>query len=136
MSSYTEHAADAISVPTQGQTMFLMRAQRIPAGVRLYASRDIPHDGWGQRDRTDRGVVWRLEADLGNVLVVDRPTIGECVAWVLDRWMREDSASAELERRRLEIMGGGDDMGKHGSGKPDSKESKGGGKHEGKGGRQ
>jgi hypothetical protein len=72
--------------------------------VRLYASRDLPGAGWGQRT-TEHGseVHWHLETTMRSVLIYDADTAAQAIAWVLERWAREDEAREQretLERQR------------------------------------
>jgi hypothetical protein len=103
---YRELASDAIRVPQDGKPEALLSWVRLPDGnIRLYASRDLPAPGWGQRTTEGGTADWHIEATLRSVLIVDRPTAAEAMTWVLERWAREDAASAELEARRAEICG-------------------------------
>jgi hypothetical protein len=71
----------------------------LPPGIRLYASRNLADVAWGQREHLEKGVLWHLDANLYGLLIVDRPTAAEALAWVLQRWNREDAEElAELER--------------------------------------
>lgn len=97
---YRQHAADAIRAGQQGDPEAIFTWVRLPqGGVRLYASRHLPDVAWGQREHTAGGVMWHLDADMDGLLIVDRPTAGEAMQWVLERWAREDAdkLAAELE---------------------------------------
>jgi hypothetical protein len=105
MEQYREHAADAIRVPQQGEPEAILSWVRLPNGkIRLYASRKLADTAWGQRDNMLMGVVWHLDVNMSQVLVVDRDTPAEAMQWVIERWMREDAEesarAAALEDRR------------------------------------
>lgn len=86
--------ADSIRAPQQGQPEAIMAWVRLPNGkVRLYASRKLHDIAWGQRTReSDNPVLWHLDGNLDQVLIVDRDTAAEALQWVLERWAREDQS--------------------------------------------
>jgi hypothetical protein len=98
--SYREHAADAIRAAQQGDPEAVFTWVRLPGGkIRLYASRRLADTAWGQREHLAKGVLWHLDVNLDQLLIVDRQTPAEALTWVLERWARED---AEAEREALE----------------------------------
>jgi hypothetical protein len=95
ISKYREHASDAIRAKQDGDPEAIFTWVRLsPDKIRLYASRHLPDVGWGQREHLTKGVVWHLDANLTDLLIVDRPTAAEAFAWVLERWAREDAEAA------------------------------------------
>lgn len=99
---YRAHPADAIRSSQDGKPEGIFTWVKLPNGnIRLYASRELPDAGWGQREHLKLGVVWHLDANMANLLVVDRPTPAEALTFVLEKWAREDAAEAEA-RAKLE----------------------------------
>lgn len=99
--AYRDHAAYAIRAAQQGDPEAVFTWVRLaPDRIRLYASRNLADVRWGQRDHVTKGVQWHLDANLDQLLIVDRPTAAEAMMWVLERWARED-AEADMERREL-----------------------------------
>jgi len=100
---YREHAADAIRAAQQGDPEAVFTWVRLPSGmIRLYASRRLADTAWGQREHVRKGVLWHLDVNMDQLLIVDRPTPAEALTWVLERWEREDREERdELERARV-----------------------------------
>lgn len=103
VSRYREHASDAIRAAQQGDPEAVFTWVRLPGGmIRLYASRRLADTAWGQREHREKGVLWHLDVNLDQLLIVDRPTPAEAMTWVLERWGREDREERdELERARV-----------------------------------
>lgn len=102
---YQNLASNAISVPVSNgkPECILTWVRRDSGGIRLYASRELPGAGWGMRETEGHQVHWHLETTMRSVLVYDADTPAQAIQWVLERWAREDAASAELERTRKAI---------------------------------
>lgn len=96
MGKHRQQHSDMIRAPQQGEPEAIMSWVRLPDGrIRLYASRRLDDIAWGQRTREkDGSVVWHLDGDLDQVLIVDRATAAEALQWVLERWAREDAEMA------------------------------------------
>ena len=89
-----------VRVPAEGTPECILTWVRKPdGGVRLYASRSLHSTGWGQHTGDSGPTRWLFDTAMDNVLIVDRDTPGQAIAWVLERWAREDE-QAEYERRR------------------------------------
>jgi hypothetical protein len=99
---YRERHSDLIRAPQQGQPEALFTWVRLPSGrIRLYASRSLADTAWGQREHREKGVLWHLDVNMDQTLVVDRDTPAEAMTWVLERWAREDRVKGqELDGRR------------------------------------
>lgn len=91
---YKSQPSDLIRAQQQGQPEAIMTWVRLPDGrIRLYASRRLADLAWGQREQQYGPVLWHLDGNMDQVLIVDRQTAAEALAWVLDRWAREDAES-------------------------------------------
>lgn len=80
---------------------WMMVGRDVPAGKRLYASRNLT--GTDFRLAVDQhmdGQGWLVSSVLANMLIIDRPTYGECLAAMARIWANWDSAQAagELEQ--------------------------------------
>ena len=104
MEKYRSQHSDLIRAAQQGEPEGMFTWVRLPNGlIRLYASRNLYDTAWGQRTRdADSRVVWHLDVNLDQTLVVDRATPAEALTWVLQRWEREDrEARDSAEQARL-----------------------------------
>lgn len=98
---YRDHAANAIRAAQQGDPEAVFTWVRLPSGkIRLYASRNLADTAWGQRDHVTKGVLWHLDVNLDQLLIVDRDTPAEALTWVIERWNREDAEAARQENER------------------------------------
>jgi hypothetical protein len=96
---YRDHAASSVRAPQQGEPEAVFTWVTLPqGGIRLYASRSLADVAWGQRDHVTKGVLWHLDANLDQMLIVDRPTAAEALRWVLERWAREDAEAQAMSR--------------------------------------
>jgi hypothetical protein len=95
MSGYRDLPSDRIAVPSTGTPACVLTWIDRPAGgIRLYASRAIQSQDWGQRTADGSSAVdWHMGVIMREVLIVDRQTPAEAIRWVLERWAREDAAS-------------------------------------------
>lgn len=99
---YREHDSDLIRITQQGEPEAIMTWVRLPSGkIRLYASRRLHDVAWGQREHRSRGVLWHLDGNLDQLLIVDRDTPAEALQWVIERWAREDASAADDTRAEL-----------------------------------
>ena len=91
-----------VRVPSTGKPKFVMVGIDRPDGsVRLFATRDVKDAAWGQRDNVSVGAyssvtAWHIDADMVNVLVIDKPTWGEAFARAFEIWANHDR-NAEIE---------------------------------------
>jgi hypothetical protein len=69
----------------------------VPAGVRLYASRDIPAARFWMEE-LDHRPEWQIDSLMRAMLVITRPTLGECLAELARIWGNQDR---EREAYRL-----------------------------------
>ena len=99
---YRQQASDAIAVPGTGKPVCILTwTERPEGGIRLYASRQLTETGWGQRERASGPVDWHLDVTMTELLIVDRDTAAEAIAWVLQRWQRDDDEKEAARQRRL-----------------------------------
>jgi hypothetical protein len=110
MSYYQNLAANSVQVPTGNASpeCILTWVRKTDGTIRLYASRDLPGAGWGQRT-TEHGseVHWHLETTMRSVLIYDADTAAQAIQWVLERWAREDAAEQErIGRLRQHAIAG------------------------------
>jgi len=75
---------------------FIMFAAKVPAGVRLYATRQVPAGVEFGLSTPDQGAshFWHIEADLEHLLVITKPTYQECMAELFRIWASQDAAAA------------------------------------------
>jgi hypothetical protein len=101
VSGYRSLPSDGIRAPAQGKPECLLTWIVLPTGgIRLYASRQLHDPGWGQRTTDGGEVQWHLDVNITEMLIVDRPTIGDAVGFVLNRWREEDHQRENAEIRR------------------------------------
>jgi hypothetical protein len=110
MSYYQNLTGDSIQVPASNATpeCILTWVRKADGTIRLFASRDLPGAGWGQRT-TEHGseVHWHLATTMRSVLIYDAATAAEAIQWVLERWAREDAAEQQrVERLRQHAIAG------------------------------
>jgi hypothetical protein len=73
----------------------------VPAGKRLYASRDLKGTAFELAvDAHLNGEGWHLETVMRNMLVITKPTYGECLAELMTIWQNWDNAGKELPAAR------------------------------------
>lgn len=68
---------------------------RVDAGWRLYASREIPSAGFDVRSRKGDIMgdpVWGVDALMEKMLIITKPTQGECLQQVMQIWANHDRA--------------------------------------------
>lgn len=66
----------------------------VDAGVRLYASREIPHAQFAVEVQERHGTAdgWHLDAQLRQMLVITRPSYPECLEQLTRIWANQDAA--------------------------------------------
>lgn len=110
MDYYQNLASNEIQVQaSNAEPECILTWVRKPDGkIRLYASRDLPGAGWGQRTvESGSEVHWHLETTMRSVLIYDADTAAQAIQWVLERWAREDAAEqARVERLRQHAIAG------------------------------
>jgi hypothetical protein len=73
----------------------------VPAGKRLYASRDLKGSAFAVAlDEHFNGDGWHLTSTLCHMLVITRPTYGECMAEALRIWQNWADEGRELAAGR------------------------------------
>lgn len=86
------------SLKTTGGPKFAMVGIDKPdGGCLLYASRDLPQDKllWGvANDRYGTATGWHVDAEMRNVLIIDKRTWGECFARLFEIWGNWDRNEA------------------------------------------
>jgi hypothetical protein len=69
----------------------------VPAGKRLYASRDLKGSAFAVAvDESWNGDGWHLTTTMQRMLVITKPTYAECLAELMTIWQNWDSAGREL----------------------------------------
>lgn len=67
---------------------------QVDQGWRLYASRDIPQARFWQTQDPAKPVDWEATAVMRDMLVITKPTQGECLAELIRLWAARDRAAA------------------------------------------
>lgn len=74
----------------------------VPAGKRLYASRDLKGSAFAvaaaEHSYTADG--WHLTTTMQRMLVITKPTYAECLAELMEIWRNWDNAGKELPAAR------------------------------------
>lgn len=84
-------------VRTDGIDFVMVGLKRPSGGVRIYATRHMPHLEWGQAERGCE-TLWHIDADMDNLLVIDKPDYPQALARLFEIWANQDAAKAETER--------------------------------------
>ena len=79
---------------TDGIDFVMVGLKRPSGGVRIYATRHMPHLEWGQVQR-DYATLWHIDADMDNLLVIDKPDYPQALARLFEIWASQD-AEAKL----------------------------------------
>lgn len=75
----------------------------VPAGKRLYASKDLKGSAFAVAvDEHWNGDGWHLTTTMQNMLVITRPTYGECLAELQRIWQNWENEGRELPAGRAE----------------------------------
>ena len=75
---------------------------KVDAGWRLYASREVPTAAFDVRSAEEHTMTdprWAIDAEMKNMLVITKPSQGECLAELIQLWKNRDQAAA-IERLR------------------------------------
>jgi hypothetical protein len=73
----------------------------VPAGKRLYASRDLKGSAFAVAvDEDWNGDGWHLTTTMQRMLVITKPTYAECLAELMTIWQNWDNAGRELPADR------------------------------------
>jgi len=86
---------------------WVMAGVDVPAGKRLYASRDLKGSAFElAMDRYGNGDGWHLTTTMQHMLIITRPTYAECLAELMRIWANWENEGRELpaghaERRAL-----------------------------------
>jgi hypothetical protein len=81
--------------------MPLVAGHDVPAGKRLYASRDLKGSAFELAvDQHLNGEGWHLETVMRNMLVITKPTYAECLAELMRIWQNWDREGKELPAAR------------------------------------
>ena len=76
---------------------WVMAGVDVPAGKRLYASRDLKGSAFQVAvDEHLNGEGWHLSTVMCRMLVITRPTYGECLAELMRIWRNWDNEEREL----------------------------------------
>lgn len=76
---------------------WVMAGVDVPAGKRLYASRDLKGSAFAVAvDENWNGDGWHLTTTMCRMLVITKPTYGECLAELMTIWQNWDDAGREL----------------------------------------
>ena len=74
----------------------------VPAGKRLYASRDLKGSAFAvaAQEHSYTADGWHLTTTMQRMLVITKPTYGECLAELMMIWQNWDNAGKELPAAR------------------------------------
>jgi len=80
---------------------WVMAGVDVPAGKRLYASRDLKGSAFAVAvDEFLNGDGWHLTTTMQRMLVITKPTYAECLAELMTIWRNWDNADRELPAAR------------------------------------
>lgn len=87
----------AVAEPGQlVQPTGIMVIAEVDGGVRLYASREIPRAHFGM-ELVDFRTEWKIGSVMKQMLIITRPTLGECLAELGRIWGNHDRDAAQRE---------------------------------------
>lgn len=76
---------------------WVMAGVDVPAGKRLYASRDLKGSAFRLAvDKSGNGDGWHLTTTMQRMLVITRPTYAECLAELMRIWANWENEGREL----------------------------------------
>jgi hypothetical protein len=87
------------SAPKAGELdpEWVMCGVDVPAGKRLYASKDLKGSAFAvAMDQHGNGDGWHLTSTLQHMLIITKPTYGECMAEALRIWQNWENEGREL----------------------------------------
>lgn len=80
---------------------WVMAGVDVPAGKRLYASKDLKGSAFQlAMDQYGNGDGWHLTTTMCHMLVITRPTYGECMAELMRIWQNWEAEGRELPAGR------------------------------------
>lgn len=80
---------------------WVMAGVDVPAGKRLYASRDLKGSAFAVAvDENWNGDGWHLTTTMQRMLVITKPTYAECLAELMTIWQNWDNEGRELPAAR------------------------------------
>jgi hypothetical protein len=81
---------------------WVMAGVDVPAGKRLYASRDLKGSAFAvaQAEHSYSADGWYLTTTMQRMLVITKPTYAECLAELMTIWKNWDNAGRELPAAR------------------------------------
>lgn len=80
---------------------WVMAGVDVPAGKRLYASRDLKGSAFAVAvDEYYNGDGWHLTTTMQKMLVITKPTYSECLAELMRIWQNWDNEGRELPAAR------------------------------------
>lgn len=80
---------------------WVMAGVDVPAGKRLYASRDLKGSAFQLAvDQYGNGEGWDLTTTMQKMLVITKPTYAECLAELMTIWQNWDNEGNELPTAR------------------------------------
>jgi len=76
---------------------WVMAGVDVPAGKRLYASKDLKGSAFHvAMDQYGNGDGWHLTSTMCHMLVITKPTYGECLAELMTIWANWDAEGRDL----------------------------------------
>lgn len=99
MSGELDRTVHRTGARTDGIDFVMVGLKRPQGGVRVYATRHMPHLEWGQVERGYE-TLWHIDADMDNLLIIDKPDYPQALARLFEIWASQDAAKAETERLR------------------------------------
>jgi hypothetical protein len=89
MSGEIDRTVHRTGARTDGIDFVMVGLKRPAGGVRLYATCDMPHLDWGQAERGYE-TVWHIDADMKNLLIIDKPDYPQALARLFEIWGNQD----------------------------------------------
>ena len=87
---------------------WVMAGVDVPAGKRLYASKDLKGSAFAvAMDQFGNGDGWHLTTTMCHMLVITKPTYGECMAELMRIWANWENEGRELPAGHGPGGGGG-----------------------------
>jgi hypothetical protein len=96
-----------MGLPVTATPKFVLLGFEKPGGgVRLYASRSFPMKAprfWlaDEYGGTPGPAMWKLEAELDHMLIIDKATWNEALAHAFTIWANEDAAAAQAHTKPI-----------------------------------
>jgi hypothetical protein len=96
MSAELARAVHRTGARTDGIDFVMVGLKRPAGGVRIYATRHMPHLEWGQVQR-GYATLWHIDADMDNLLVIDEASYPDALARLFAIWTAQDEHKAATE---------------------------------------